>query len=116
MICYTQCIKVSLGLLIPLHIHVEYKSQFRPPLRVWFNGELMYFHKEHLPYALPALFCLLTIGLVPPALLLTYPLLNKVLAIIGLENQRVINVISQRLPMSSLKPLLDSFQGCFKET
>lgn len=114
-ICYAQCVRVSLGLLIPLYIHVEEKSNFRLPLRVWLNGEFLYFSKEHLPYALPAIFCLLTIGLLPPILLLVYPLLNKVLAILGLEDQRVVKYISQKLPVSSLKPLLDSFQGCFKD-
>ena len=114
-ICYAQCVRVSLGLITPLYLHMEKNSKYRPHLRVWFNGELLYFSKEHLPYALPAIVCLLTIGLFPPALLLTYPLLNKVLAIIGLEDKEVVNVISQKLPMSSLKPLLDSLQGSFKD-
>ena len=116
-ICYSRCIQISLSLLLPLYIQapVEDNSNIRYPRRVWFNGEWVYFHKEHLPYALPALFCLLTVGLLPPALLLTYPLFNKVLAVLGLENQKVINIISQKLPNNSLKPLLDSFQGCFKD-
>ena len=112
---YAQCIKVSISLIFRVRIHAEHNSDFRPQARVWFNGELVYFSKEHLPYALPALFCLFTVGLLPPALLLTYPLLNKVLALLGLENHKVISLISGVLPISSLKPLLDSFQGCFKD-
>ena len=113
-ISYAQCVKVSLSLLLRVHIHAEQGSD-SPHTRAWFNGELVYFSKEHLPYALPALFCLLTVGLLPPFLLLTYPLLNKVLSLLGLENHTVINLISGVLPVSSLKPLLDSFQGCFKD-
>ena len=105
-ICYAMCIKVSLYLLVPMWLR---KTGFKPPARVWLNGELLYFSKEHLPYALPAIFCLLTIGILPPALLLAYPLGNKVMTFFGCE------FLSQKLSISSLKPLLDSIQGCFKD-
>ena len=112
-ICYSQCIKVSLGLIVPLYSHTSTSSS--PSTRVWFNGELEYFSKTHLLYAIPALIFLLTIGLLPPVLLLSYPLLNKALTIFGLEDIKVVKGISKYLPVSSLKPLLDSFQGCFKD-
>lgn len=83
---FTVC-NGSLGLLTPLYIHVKENSTYSQYLRVCFNGELQYFSKEHLPYALPAIFCLLTVGLFPPALLLTYPLLNRCLTILGLDDQ-----------------------------
>lgn len=119
-LCYSQCIEVSIGLLIPLHIHIpEDDSNFTCSncTRVWLNGELIYFHRDHLRYALPALFYLLTIGLLPPVLLLIYPLFNKILSVLGLDNNKVINFLSEKLPvrLSSLKPLFDSFQGCFKD-
>lgn len=111
-ISYSQCVNISLLLLMPAHFSADENAEFIPPTRVWLNGELTYFSKEHLPYAIPAVVCLLTIGLFPPVLLLAYPLLNKVLAAIGHEN---VSPISQRLSISSLKPLLDSIQGCFKD-
>ena len=117
-LCYTQCIRVSISILIPLHIHVSTDDRnitCSSCTRVWYNGDLSYFHKEHLPYALPALFCLLTVGLIPPVLLLTYPLLNKVLSVLGLEDQKLVMVLSRKLQINYLKPLLDSFQGCFKD-
>ena len=119
-LCYSQCIEVSIGLLIPLHIHIpEDDRNFTCSncTRVWFNGELIYFHRHHLLYALPALFCLLTIGLLPPILLLIYPLFNKILSVLGLDNNKVINNLSEKLPvrLSNLKPLFDSFQSCFKD-
>ena len=114
-ICYAQCIKVSLSLLIPVDIHIEESSKFKPEPRVWLNGNILYFSNQHLRYALPALFCLLTIGLMPPALLLAYPLLNRVLAILGCENIKAINYISQKLSFCKLKPVFDSIQGCFKD-
>ena len=116
-ICYAQSVRVSFSLLIPLYIHVVDNSQHKERLliRVWFNGELPYFGTYHLRYALPALITLLTIGLVPPILLFSYPLINKILSVLGLENQALIIFISHKIPIGSLKPLLDSFQGCFKD-
>ena len=114
-ICYAQCVNISLLLLMPAIFLADESSGFSPPARVWLNGELKYFSKKHLPYALPALFCLFTVGLLPPFLLLAYPLLNKVLTILGCENLKLIKFISQQVPICSLKPLLDSIQGCFKD-
>ena len=114
MISYAQCIKISLNLLHPAHIYTEYNSGGIHP-RVWFNGELEYFRGKHLLYAIPALFCLLTFGLLPPVLLLCYPLLNKVLTFLDLENNNIIKFIVGKLPTSIYKPLLDSFQGSFKD-
>ena len=114
-ICYTQCVNVSLNLLDPVHLHSEDGSDFKPPPRVWLNGDIVYFSDHHLPYALPAIFTLVTIGMSAPTLLITFPLLNKILGYLGLEESKFINSIFQRLRINSLKPLLDSFQGCFKD-
>ena len=90
-ICYAQWVKVSLDLIFPLYVHVRYDSGYEEQqMRVWFNGNLQYFSKSHLPYGLPAVFILLTVRLLPPILLLSYPLLSKVLVSLGLENQKLI--------------------------
>ena len=115
-ICYTQCIKVSLSLITPVQLHSEESSVFRPSSRVWLNGEITYFSKNHLAYAFPALFCLCTIGILPPALLLSYPLLNKVMAFFGCENLKLLDLITRKLTFGGLMPLLDCFQGCFKDS
>ena len=115
LICYAQCVKVSLYLLMPVYFYTDEDSGFKPPVKVWLNGELRYLGKQHLFYAIPALLCLFIVGLVPPALLLAYPLLNRVLTILGCENSRIIGFISQLMPTINLKPLLDSIQGCFKD-
>ena len=113
--CYAQCIKVSLSLLISVDLNMVKGSQMKPGTRVWYDGSMMYFGREHLPYALPAIFCLVTVGLIPPVMLLMYPLLNKVLDILGFEDDSKIYTLFRKLPISNLKPLLDSFQGCFKD-
>lgn len=121
MICYAQCIKISFYLLTPVNffVNISNNNYFKPHSRVWFNGEIVFFSREHLPYALPAIFCIVTIGVLPPALLLCYPLGNKVLDMLHLQDKKVVNYIFQRVPIhchaSSLKPLLDSIQCCYKD-
>lgn len=114
-ICYAQCVYVSLTLLLRYKYNPEASTQLHPLKVVWLNGNLDYFSKEHLPYALPALFCMLTIGILPPLLLLIYPLVNKILAFFKLDEFKPVNFIFHKLPIS-LKPLFDSFQGCFRDS
>ena len=114
MIAYSQCISVSLRLLLPVHIHGA-NGSFQPHTRVWLNGNIEYFSKEHLPYAIPAVTCLLTIGVLPPTVLLAYPLINKIASILGIDEWNCIAVITSLSSSSSFKPFLDSFQGCFKD-
>ena len=115
-ICYAQCIRISLSLLLPVHLHTAQNEKSIDPrsrVRVWFNGELTHLGKNHWIYAAPAILCLLTVGLFPPVLLLVYPLMNKSLALLGLEEKKPFQILL--LSISWLKPLLDSFQGCFKD-
>ena len=114
-ICYTQCVKVSLYLLMPVHFYAQEGSNCSPPARVWLNGEILYFSKEHLPYAVFAMVCLLVIGILPLVPLLAYPSLNRIITFFGCENSKAVTIISSIIPVSRLKPLLDSIQGCFKD-
>ena len=114
-LCYSQCIRISLNLLDNFSLYVKSGSNITTSRRVWLNGDVDFFSKKHLPYALPALFCLVTIGIIPPVLLLGYPLFNKCLSAFGLEESKFVIFVSQKIHINSLKPLLDSFQGCFKD-
>ena len=114
-ICYAQCVYVSLTLLLRYQNTPPISSQLKALNVVWLNGNLEYLGRRHLPYALPALACMLTIGFFPPVLLLAYPLMHKILAFFSLDDSKSINFVFHKLPISSLKPLFDSFQGCFKD-
>ena len=107
-ICYAQCVKISLTLLLPETLKGRRGILYHPN-RVWFNGEIKSFSAEHLPYAFPALLFLITIGIILPALLLTYRLLNKAIDYFKIGELRLIMFIT-----SNLSPLLYSFQGSFK--
>lgn len=114
-ICYSQSIFVSHSLVNGVELWHREGSNTTTPKKVWLDGRMTYFSRDHLPYAILALLCLSTIGIFPPILLLAYPLSNKVLTLFGLEETKLVTYISQKLPISNLKPLLDCFQSCFKD-
>ena len=72
-----------------------------------------YFGAEHLPYAIPAVLVLVFLSLPPPLLLISYPLLWKIKAKLrrNVETENDTTV----WPIRKLLPLIDSFQGVFKD-
>ena len=114
-LCYSQCLNVSLKLLRSYDLTTREGSNLTVHSRVWLNGNIVYFSRKHFPYALPALLCLLTIGLFPLVFLLVCPLFCKVLSWFGYGESKLVNFVSQKLPYNRLKPLLDSFQSCFSD-
>lgn len=110
--CYTQCIRVSFLLLTPTTIFGRGGDKVRQV--VFRNGEIDYFSKAHLPYAIPALL-FLTMALVTPILLVIYPLHNRVIAALKLDNKQWFVKVSKYISLEKMKPLLDSFQSCFKD-
>ena len=83
---------------------------------VYRQGSIEYFGTGHLPYAIPAVFALLLLSLPPPLLLISYPLLWKIkgklishMKSAETENETTI------WPIRKLLPLIDSFQGVFKD-
>ena len=111
-ICYTQSVKISLNILLPMYLRGQEGKPYSA--RVWYEGDVWHFSGHHLAYAIPALIVLLFDG-IPPLLLLVYPLINRVLDFCGVGESRAVVAVSQRIPMLKLKPLLDTFQSCFKD-
>ena len=92
-LCYAQCTKVSINILITTYVRGENEDTLNLK-RVWLNGDISAFSSEHLVYALPAIICLLTIGVIPPALLLVYPSINKVLSLLRLSESKMVVAMS----------------------
>ena len=110
--CYAQCAKVTFQILRPVSLYTRNGTVMHTV--PFYYGEIGYFSKEHLPYALPAIVCLISIMSVPPLLLLVYPLVYQILAFLRInESDRLMKII--HCPVSKLKPLLDSFQSCFSD-
>ena len=81
----------------------------------FYDGEIEYFGGHHLRYAFPAIFCLIFVLVIPPVVLIMYPSTYKILAFFKINESVLITMVANFLPLGRLKPLLDSFQSCFKD-
>ncbi len=111
-IVYSQCTQVSFKILNFAKVYKDDNSaQYVPFLQ----GNIDYLGSKHLLYAIPAILCVIIIVVALPALLIVYPLSQKLSILLKIENSPVTRLMSQVFPLSKLKPLLDSLQGCFKD-
>ena len=114
--CYSQCAKVTLFLLIPSNIYsVGSPNKHNTTKVVFYAGDYLYFHNGHLKYAIPALIIGIVLILMPLILLLIYPLCYRVFAILGIEETSFVKILCKVAPLEKMKPLFDSFQGCYKD-
>ena len=81
---------------------------------VWFDGTKSYLGSEHLPYALGAIFMFVTFVLIPPLLLLSYPLLPVLMTRLGVEDYWIVRKLITN-PLSKCVPIFDAFQSCYKD-
>ena len=82
-------------------------------------GNVEYFSWQHGYYAIPALVFLVFIVILPPSLLLVNPVLIKCAAFCQSRNycsSSHSRYWLNKLLLIDLKPLFDSFQGCFKDS
>ena len=110
-ISYTQYTVTSFQILSRLPLYGEGGKTHHYVVRL--QGNVDYFGEEHLPYAIPAVLVLLVLSVPPPLLLISYPLLWNIKAKlrhnVGSENDTTI------WPIRKLLPLIDSFQGVFRD-
>ena len=106
-ICISQCARISTSILAVTRLAYPDQNE----LVVLYNGGLHPFHKGHLQYAIPALFFLIFLVVVPTMWLLLYPLLFMVLAKCHLSESKLSQILTKLFPIE----LLDSFQSCFKD-
>ena len=111
--CYAQCTRNSLYILDSERLTSKGHMIIRNV--VYRQGDVVYFSRDHLPYAIPAMVCIATIVAIPPILLLIYPVCYKLLALLRLDDSKFFHFTSKFIPLSKFKPLLDSFQSCFKD-
>ena len=110
-VSFSQCARVSFLILSPtkLQRHVGTYTHTIPV--VFYSGNLQPFVGKHLKYAIPAVFFLLVLVILPLLWLLSYPLLFKLLGICHASETKFSVYLSRLFPIE----LLDSFQSCFKE-
>ena len=114
--CYSQCAKVTLFILTPGRVHSIGRLYSNTITSVvFYHGDFKYFGDDHIKYAIPALMFAIALVLIPPLLLVVYPLCYKVLALLRIEETRCVNILCRILPLERMKPMFDSFQSCFKD-
>ena len=83
----------------------------KPVVRL--DGTMDYLKGEHLPYATVAFTILFTVIILPPWLLLSYPLLPNVLNELNLQDKWIFKFLIIK-PLDKCVPFFDVFQSCFK--
>ena len=115
---YSQSTRVTFDILQPAVLRSGNSTNLGVQYAVWLEGSIEYFSWQHAYYAIPALIFLVVIVILPPSILLINPLLIKVVALFqsrGYCNTSCSQYWLNKLLLVRLKPLLDHFQGCFKD-
>ena len=109
-LCYFQCSLITFQILTPVTLRGRggNESQTVPLLL----GDSEYFGSGHLPYAIPAVLCLIVVMLPPPCILLLEPLATKFLSLQICPKS--VKQIYNKLRLNFM-PFLDSFQASFKD-
>ena len=111
---YTQYTNTSFQILSRLHLYGEGEKHIKTVVRL--NGNVDYFSKAHLPYALPAVLIILFLAIPPPLLLISYPLLWKIKAKCNCTvKTNETDDDTTCWPIRKLLPLIDSFQGRYRD-
>ena len=102
LLSYVKLFSVSFDLLIPVHLYNVHGDSLNQTY-VYYNATILYFGKQHLPYAILAITVLILFTIVPILLLCLYPFQCF---------QKLLNCCGQRCTV--LHTFMDSFQGCYK--
>ena len=92
LLSYTSMVSTSLLLLRSLQFY-----DLNNKVYTYLSPDIEYFHGRHLPYFIIAVICTITIIIGIPLILVLEPFLNS------------------KINFTRIKPLLDQFQGCFKD-
>ena len=108
-LCYSQCARVTFHIL---DFFCLYSTNFHCERRVVNRvGYMTYLHGDHVPYAAVAILVLIFMVILPPLLLLLYPLVFKLLGLCKLSESKLASFLWRVMPIQ----LLDVFQSSFKD-
>ena len=83
---------------------------------VYFQGDIEYFKEwTYILYAMGAILTVITVTTIPTLILVLHPIIMKCASYLGLGDSKIINIINKVLFVQKLKPVLDSFQGGYKD-
>ena len=111
-ICYGQCTRACFLILTDTYLSGKPGVKH---IKITYHGGLLYFSREHLTYAIPAIIFTVVLVVLPPLFLIVYPLVLHLLALCKLSEHPAVNKTLQFLRINHLLPLFDSFQSCYKD-
>ena len=108
-LCYSQATITSFKIL---NYSCLYSVDFKCAVKVVHHaGHLDYMKGEHVAYVIVAFIFLLFMIIIPPLLLVLYPLIFKLLGLCNLSETKIIRILWKILPIQ----FLDAFQSSFKD-
>lgn len=113
-ICYSECARISFLLLTPATLYNSANNGYVKNVALH-NGALPFLRGKHLSYALPAIFIVIAFGVLPPLVLISYPLCYRVLSFLKLGETGFAKLLCTWFPLEKFKPFFDSFQSSFKD-
>lgn len=111
-ICYAQISRTSFYIL-KYSTLVGYRGHEKGSYSYY--GGLNYFQGKHLLYAIPALLSLVVVTVLPPLVLLLYPLSLQFLSLCGLSEHWMVLKALRVVSFHKLIPFIDCFQSCYKD-
>ena len=108
-LCYAQCAKTCFQVLDSTCLNDENYKCIKNI--IFYDGSMSSFQGEHIEYATMAVVMLIFLVILPPVLLLFYPLFFKILGLCGLSESKFATYLWKMMPIQ----LLDSFQNPFKD-
>ena len=116
-ICFAKINLQAFTILIPGEISFIDEIADHPyKTLVYLQGDLEYFTEmPHTLYALGAILFILTVIAIPTLILLFHPIMMRIAVYFQWGESRAVLFINKCLMIDRLKPVLDSFQGNYKD-
>jgi len=114
-LCFVTITLLAFSLLIPQDIF--YGNETTPyKTVVYLQGDMEYFKDfPHTLYAASLLLILVVVIAIPTLILLLHPIMIKIVSVFGWGDSYIVLFINTCLFVDKLKPILDSFQGDYKD-
>jgi len=113
LLTYANFVNVSFQILTyaVLEDNHGHYSSVKVPFR---QGNMEYFCKEHLTYGLIALAFLLIFGILPPLLLIAYPVILSIIGYFRWDDTTTVHTLRKWIPLYKLMPVFDAYWSEFK--
>ena len=113
-LCFARINVLAFGILKSADLfHISNESYYKRV--VYLQGDIEYFgDTQYNFYAVGSLFAITTVIIIPTLILVLHPIMIIVCGYFQWGESKVIRVINKVLFINKLKPILDSFQGDYK--